>query len=308
MLKFSSNKQLKYLPLLITIIALIILAFVLRNFDLSTPKLPLGQGVEKVIDWAIIYLSPVLESIKLALTKVFVAIETFFLWVPWPLWVTLSGVLGWRLISIRTGLLVAGGLLIIQFVQLWTEALSTVALVGTSVFFIIIVSIPIGILAAKNNPFDAILRPILDAMQTIPGLVYLIPAIMLLGVGKVPAMFATMIFGAPPAIRLTNLAIRQVPAEVKEAALAFGCSSWQLLVKVEIPLGMRTIMAGINQSTMMSVSMVVIAAFIGAGGLGYSVLFALDRVKIGAGFEAGLAILAIAIVLDRLTQAFGQRK
>src|SRR3990172_861509 len=243
-----------------------------------------------------------------AAQRKFMRLEVFFLWVPWPVWVVFVGLLAWRLVSLGTGLLLGGGLLIIQLVQLWDEAMSTVALVGTAVLLAIILAIPIGIIASRSNRIDAVIRPILDAMQTIPSLIYLIPVVMLLGVGKVPAVLATMVFGMPPAIRLTNLGLRQVPVDVKEAARAFGASGWQMLVKVELPLALRTIMAGVNQSTMMSVSMIIVAAFIGAGGLGYSVLFALDRVRIGPGFEAGLAILAIAIVLDRLTQALANTR
>lgn len=291
---------------LLTVAALAVAVVILRQFDLSTPRVPLGKGAEVAVDWAIIAFSPALETIKFSLTKVFLALESSFLWIPWPVWVVLVGLLGWRLVALRTGLLIGGGLLVIQFVGLWVEAMSTVALVSTAMLLTIITAIPIGIIASRNDRFDSVLRPILDAMQTIPAMVYLIPAIMLLGVGKVPAIAATMVFGVPPAIRLTNLGLRQVPVEVKEAARAFGASGWQLLVKVEMPMALRSIMMGVNQATMMSVSMIVIAAFIGAGGLGYSVLFALGRVRIGLGFEAGLAILAIAIVLDRLTQALGK--
>ncbi len=300
------TKWLRYSVSLLTIAAVAVAIIILRQFDLSTPRAPLGDGVEVIMDWAIITLSPALETIKLGLTQVFVAVDAFFLWFPWPVWLVFIGVLGWRVASRGVGLSMAVGLLIIQFTGLWTEAMSTIALVSTAMLLTVIIAIPIGIIASRSDPFERILRPILDAMQTIPSLVYLIPAIMLLGVGKVPAIAATMIFGVPPTIRLTNLGLRQVPAEVKEAAQAFGASSWQLLTVVEIPMALRTIMAGINQSTMMSVSMVVITAFIGAGGLGYSVLFALDRVRIGPGFEAGLAILVIAIILDRLTQALGK--
>ena len=302
----AQRKFMRYVIFILVMAALAVAAVFLRQFDLNTPKLALGNGVESALDWAIIYLSPALETIKLGISKVFKALEVFFLWVPWPVWVVFVGLLAWRLVSLGTGLLLGGGLLIIQLVQLWDEAMSTVALVGTAVLLAIILAIPIGIIASRSNRIDAVIRPILDAMQTIPSLIYLIPVVMLLGVGKVPAVLATMVFGIPPAIRLTNLGLRQVPADVKEAARAFGASGWQMLVKVELPLALRTIMAGVNQSTMMSVSMVIIAAFIGAGGLGYSVLLALNRVRVGAGFEAGLAILAIAIVLDRLTQALSR--
>ena len=302
----AQRKFMRYVIFILVMAALAVAAVFLRQFDLNTPKLALGNGVESALDWAIVYLSPALETIKLGISKVFKALEVFFLWVPWPVWVVFVGLLAWRLVSLGTGLLLGGGLLIIQLVQLWDEAMSTVALVGTAVLLAIILAIPIGIIASRSNRIDAVIRPILDAMQTIPSLIYLIPVVMLLGVGKVPAVLATMVFGMPPAIRLTNLGLRQVPVDVKEAARAFGASGWQMLVKVELPLALRTIMAGVNQSTMMSVSMVIIAAFIGAGGLGYSVLLALNRVRVGAGFEAGLAILAIAIVLDRLTQALSR--
>jgi len=296
----------RYVIFVLIVVILAAAAIFLQEVNLEIPKIPLGSGVESALDWAIIYLSPALETIKLNITKVFVSVETFFLWVPWPVWVVFVGLSAWRLASIGVGLLAGGGLLIIQSVKLWDEAMSTVALVGTAVLLAIILAIPIGIITSRSNRIDAVIRPILDAMQTIPSMVYLIPAVMLLGVGKVPAIAATMIFGIPPAIRLTNLGLRQVPADVKEAARAFGASGWQTLVKVELPLALRTIMAGVNQSTMMSVSMIIVAAFIGAGGLGYSVLFALNRVRVGAGFEAGLAILVIAIVLDRLTQALSR--
>ena len=302
----AQRKFMRYVIFILVMAALAVAAVFLRQFDLNTPKLALGNGVESALDWAIIYLSPALETIKLGISKVFKALELFFLWVPWPVWVVFVGLLAWRLVSLGTGLLLGGGLLLIQLVNLWDEAMSTVALVGTAVLLAIVLAIPIGIIASRSNRIDSFLRPILDAMQTIPSLIYLIPVVMLLGVGKVPAVLATMVFGMPPAIRLTNLGLRQVPVDVKEAARAFGASGWQMLVKVELPLALRTIMAGVNQSTMMSVSMVIIAAFIGAGGLGYSVLLALNRVRVGAGFEAGLAILAIAIVLDRLTQALSR--
>jgi glycine betaine/proline transport system permease protein len=303
----TAQRNLKWFVILgVTLFALALLAIFMRNMQLDTPRLPLGQGVETAMDWAIIYLSPALEAMKISVGRVFVAVESAFLWLPWPVWVLLVGALGWSLASWRTGLLVSISLSVVQGVGLWNEAMSTLSLISVAVILALIIAIPIGVIAARSNLFEGIIRPVLDAMQTIPSMVYLIPVVMLLGVGKVPAILATMVFGIPPAIRLTNLGLRQVSAETKEAAISFGASKWQLLTKVELPLAARTIMAGVNQSTMMSVSMVIIAAFIGAGGLGYSVLFALNRVKVGTGFEAGLAILLIAIVLDRLTQALSK--
>jgi glycine betaine/proline transport system permease protein len=300
------RKHMRILALVAIILGVALLAIVLRQFNINTGKVPLGKGVELLIDWVIINLSPVLEAIKLVFTKLFVAVETSFLWMPWPAWIILMGALGWWLASYKVGILIGCSLAIIQLVGLWAEAMSTMALVGVAVILTTVIAIPIGVWAARSDRVESFLSPILDAMQTIPGMVYLIPAVMILGVGKVPAIAATMIFAIPPAIRLTNLGLRNVSPEVKEAASAFGASLWQKLTKVEIPMAIKSIMTGINQATMMSVSMVVIAAFIGAGGLGYSVLFALDRVRIGSGFEAGLAILAIAIVLDRLTQSLAK--
>jgi len=299
----GSRRLLVFLVILVVLVGMTIL---FRQIHLETPHVTIGRGVEIALDWAIIYLSPILETIKLGIHQVFMAVETFLLWVPWPVWVVFIGLASWKLASVVTAVMITGGLFIIQLVKLWPETMSTVALVGTAVLLTIILGVPIGILASRSDRFDTFVRPILDAMQTIPSLVYLIPVVMLLGVGKVPAILATMVFGISPAIRLTNLGLRQVPADIKEAAQAFGASGWQMLVKVELPLALRTIMAGINQSTMLSVSMVIIAAFIGAGGLGHSVLFALNRVQIGTGFEAGLAILIIAIILDRLTQSLAR--
>jgi len=306
MRRFFSPGYMRIYLLLLVLGLVAVAAIILRQVNIETPKIEIGNVVEIAVDWAIDNLSPALEAIKLVLTRLFVNVEMAFLWVPWPAWVMLVTALGWWLASLKTGLLVGVSLAIVQAVGLWNEAMSTMTLVGVAVLLTIIIAIPIGILASKNDAFEGFLRPILDAMQTIPGMVYLIPAVMLLGVGKVPAIAATMIFAVPPAIRLTNLGLRQVSPAVKEAATAFGATGWQRLIKVEIPMSVNSIMTGVNQATMMSVSMVVIAAFIGAGGLGYSVLFALDRVKIGAGFEAGLAILAVAIVLDRLTQALAK--
>jgi glycine betaine/proline transport system permease protein len=306
--KIPRKSLVRYLTLIAIIAAFILATILLQDANLNTPKLSVGRGVEIGVDWAVIYLSPALETIKIGITKVLVLLENFLLWVPWPVWVVFIGLLSWRLISWGVGLLAVAGLLLIQLMQLWGQAMSSLALVGTAVLLSIIIGVPLGIIAARSNRFESIVRPVLDAMQTIPSMVYLIPVVMLLGVGKVPAVAATMIFGIPPTIRLTNLGLRQVSTDVKEAARSFGASSLQTLIKVEMPLAIRTVMAGVNQSTMMSVSMVVIAAFIGAGGLGYSVLFALDRVRIGSGSEAGLAILIIAIILDRLTQALGRTK
>jgi len=170
----------------------------------------------------------------------------------------------------------------------------------------VVIAIPLGILAARSDRLRAVLMPLLDIMQTMPSFVYLIPVLMLFGLGKVPAIFATVIYAAPPLIRLTDLGIRQVDREVMEAINAFGANRWQQLFGVQLPLALPSIMAGINQTTMMALSMVVIASMIGARGLGEDVLVGIQTLNVGKGLEAGLAIVILAVVIDRITQAYGR--
>ncbi len=190
---------------------------------------------------------------------------------------------------------------------LWDLAIETIAIVLTAVVIAILVGIPNGVLMAEFNRIEGLGRPILDAMQTMPSFVYLIPTMMLFGLGKVPAVLATVVYAVPPVIRLTNLGLRQVSQEVQEAALAYGATRFQLLKEVRIPLAMPSILAGVNQTTMMALAMVVIASMIGGGGLGYEVLVSINRIDVGRGFEAGISVVILAIVIDRLTQGFAKR-
>jgi glycine betaine/proline transport system permease protein len=180
------------------------------------------------------------------------------------------------------------------------------ALVVSAAFVALVVGFPVGVAMAKNDTVEAVIRPVLDFMQTMPPFVYLIPAAMFFGLGKVPGTIATVIFAMPPAVRLTNLGIRQVSKENVEAGLAFGCTDRQLLTKVQLPLALPSIMAGVNQTIMLALSMVVIASMIGAGGLGNVVLTGIQRLNVGLGFEGGLGVVIVAILLDRLTQSIGQ--
>ncbi|AFU13397.1 MULTISPECIES: ABC transporter permease [Bacillus] len=200
------------------------------------------------------------------------------------------------------------GLLFILNINYWAQTMQTLALVLTSVIISIIVGIPIGILASQNERFSKFLKPTLDFMQTMPAFVYLIPAITFFGVGVVPGIIASVIFAMPPTIRFTDLGIRQVPEDLIEAANAFGSTASQKLFKVQLPLATGTIMAGVNQSIMLSLSMVVTASLVGAPGLGVDVYRSVTQVNIGMGFEAGLAIVVIAIILDRITQGFHQKR
>jgi glycine betaine/proline transport system permease protein len=191
---------------------------------------------------------------------------------------------------------------------LWSETVATLALVIAATLVSLVIGIPLGIWAARNDLVERIVRPVLDLMQTMPAFVYLIPAAMFFGLGRVPGVVATIIFAMPPAVRLTNLGIRQVPKELVETGLAFGCTSGQLLLKVQLPTARPSIMAGVNQTIMLALSMVVIASMIGAGGLGDTVLRGIQRLDVGLGFEGGLGVVILAIILDRITQSFGKQR
>ncbi|MFZ1727480.1 MAG: proline/glycine betaine ABC transporter permease [Albidovulum sp.] len=214
---------------------------------------------------------------------------------------------GWKAASMKIGLFSAIGLLVLGFMGVWVQMIFTLSLVLTAVVFSVLLGLPLGILCSRSDRFYRALRPILDIMQTTPPFVYLIPAVMLFGIGDVPGLIATIVFAIPPMIRLTNLGIRQVGAEYMEAARAFGSTDTQILVKVQIPLALPTIMAGLNQTIMLSLSMAVIAAIIGAGGLGFEVFAGLQRLNIGQAFVGGIGIVILAMILDRITQGAGEK-
>ena len=197
------------------------------------------------------------------------------------------------------------GLLIVLSMGLWIPTIETLALVLSATLFALLIGVPLGIIAARSETADALIRPVLDFMQTMPAFVYLIPAVIFFGLGKVPGAMATLIFAMPPAVRLTSLGIRQVPEEVVEAAESFGATGKQLLLKAQLPIAMVTILAGVNQTIMLALSMVVIGGMIGAGGLGEVVLSGITQLKLGLGFEGGIAVVILAIYLDRVTQALG---
>lgn len=200
------------------------------------------------------------------------------------------------------------GLLLINNMQLWSETMDTLSLVLVSALICFIIGIPLGIWSAKSKIVEKIVKPILDFMQTMPAFVYLIPAVLFFKIGDVPGVVATVIFATPPAVRLTNLGIRQVPAEIIEASRSFGSTSNQMLFKVQLPMALPTILAGVNQTIMLSLSMVVIAAMIGAGGLGEKVLSGITQLKIGLGFESGVAVVILAMILDTVTQSLGGKR
>ena len=268
------------------------------------PKIPLGEGVEIAVDWIDSNFGIILDAFSDVTDFMISGINDGFLMLPPILFAFLLAAIAYMLgkRDLKLAIGTAAGLLLIDNLGMWELAMETLSLVISSAFIALLVAIPLGILSAKNEMAEHSIKPILDLMQTMPSFVYLIPAVIFFGLGNVPGLVATVVFSMPPAIRLTNLGIRQVPKELVEVADAFGSTPLQKLLKVEIPVAIPSIMAGVNQCIMLSLSMVVIAAMIGARGLGYQVLVGIQRVDIGQGFEAGLGIVIIAIILDRFTQ------
>ncbi len=247
---------------------------------------------------------PFFDAVSALVLSMLLQIEHILKWMPWWGWIIIVTAISWRLTRSFYKTVLPGVLIFsIGMFGLWEVAMETLGIVVVAVFISLLVGIPVGIAMSSSERFNSLITPLLDAMQTMPSLVYLIPALMLFGLGKVPAVFATVIYALPPVVRLTNLGIRQVSNDIQEAALVFGASPWQMLKEVRLPLAMPSIMAGINQTTMLALSMVVIASMIGAGGLGEEVLKATNRVAAGKGFEAGWAIVVLAIVIDRISQA-----
>ncbi len=271
-------------------------------------RIPVGKWVETIVNWMTENFSTFFDSIKAVVEFVLVQLDSFFVWVPWPAALLGLTLIGWLVSGRKLALITAVCLFCLGSLDLWEVGMSTLALVTTAVFISVIIGLPIGILAAKSPKFDIILKPILDAMQTIPSFVYLIPAIMFFGIGNVPGIIATVVFAVPPMVRLTSLGIQQVDKEVVEAGIAFGCTPTQLLLKIQLPLAIPSIMTGVNQTVMMALSMVVVAAMIGAGGLGSKILYSIQRIDLGVGIEAGLGILFIAIVLDRILQGITKKQ
>ena len=249
---------------------------------------------------------PFFRALQVPVNEVLNALDAFFAWVPMLVTTLVFALLSWRIVGRGMAILTIVGFVFIDFIELWPETMTTLSMIITSVLFCTIIGVPTGILVARNDIAWKVIRPILDIMQTVPSFVYLVPIVMLFGVGMAPGIIATIIFALPPIIRMTNLGIRNVRGDLIEAAEAFGSTPWQMLWEVQIPLAMRTIMAGLNQTLMLALSMVVIAALIGAGGLGLVVNTGLGRLDVGGATAGGVGIVILAIVLDRLTQGLAE--
>jgi glycine betaine/proline transport system permease protein len=275
---------------------------------MQMPRLPLGEAIEATIEFLVDNFSFITKAFSKVTESGLEILESGMLYLPPWLFIIIAAALAYY-ISKRRGiaLFTVLGLLLIWNMGLWEATVSTIALVCIATVIAICIGVPLGIASAMSYIVYRIVMPILDVMQTMPAFVYLIPAIPFFGLGKIAAIFSTVVFAMPPAIRLTCLGIKQVPSELVECADAFGSNRWQKLFKLELPLATPTIMAGVNQTVMLALSMVVIAAMIGAKGLGGEVWKAIQRLQMGNGFEAGIGIVIVAIILDRVLQRVGIR-
>jgi glycine betaine/proline transport system permease protein len=264
--------------------------------------IPIGEWIERNIKEWLFEQRPLFKKLSAPIDTVLNSLDSLLNFIPFPIILLIFVFLAYRTNGLKFAIFSFVSLVFIDLVDLWSESMTTLAMIFTAVIFCMLIGIPLGILASRSNTFEIILRPILDIMQTIPSFVYLIPVVMLFGVGLTPGVVATIIFALPPIIRLTNLGIRQVGKGFKEAGSSLGLSKFLILIKIEIPLSLKTIMAGVNQTLMLALSMVVIAALIGAGGLGLTVYIALGRLDVGSAVVGGTGIVILAIILDRITQ------
>jgi len=308
--KFMDRIRKLSLPLTV-ISAAVVLSFMIHGSGFEHAidfPLDVSSEVEGVIDdsidWVVITFGGFFDAVSDALKILLGKLRDFLVWIPWPIMITLVFIIGWKIATVKIGILSVVGLLMLAIVNLWEPTMVTVAIMIVSVFIAIAVGVPTGVLAARSDRFETGIRPVLDTMQTMPSFVYLVPGIMLFGLGNVGAIFATVLYALPPSIRLTNLGIRQVDPSVVEAGQSFGSSEMQLLFKIQIPMAMPTIMAGINQTVMMALAMSTIAAMVGAGGLGIEVLRAMGQLREGEAVIAGCAIVILAVIIDRISQGY----
>lgn len=278
------------------------------RFDPLNPSIPFGEWVDSGIDWVQQQLGWFFDGIQTSLRLVYETL-VFVLATP-PYWIVIAvlAAIAWRATSWRLALFTVVGFYVIRSFNLWEHAMQTIALVVLAVSCALLLSIPLGIWAARSDTVSKIVRPVLDLMQTMPGMVYLIPAITIFGIGPTPGAIATLVFAMPPGVRLTELAIRQVDKELVEAGHAFGSSPGRILRQIQIPVALPTIMAGVNQVIMLALSMVVLAGMAGAGGLGGDVVGSLSSLNVPLGVDAGTAVVIIAVYLDRVSASLGNRR
>ena len=310
---FSRLKNLHF-PITV-LLGAILISFMIHSsgFDLAL-NFPLDistdieRSIDDSIDWIVVNFGGFFDAISDAIKVVLGKLQDLLNWIPWPIVMLLVFITGWKIATLKVGILSVIGLIVLATVNLWEPTMETVAIMIVSVFISILIGIPSGVLSARSDRFETALRPILDTMQTMPSFVYLVPGIMLFGLGNTAAIFATVLYALPPCIRLTNLGIRQVDHSVVEAGKSFGSSDMQLLFKIQIPMAIPTIMAGINQTVMMALAMSTIAAMVGAGGLGIEVLRAMGQLRECEAVLAGCAIVILAIIIDRISQGYIEKR
>ncbi|PLX79352.1 MAG: glycine/betaine ABC transporter permease [Desulfuromonas sp.] len=279
----------------------------MNPFNFEEKLIPLDEWVQEFVDWLVFNHRDIFQAIKAPIELCLKGFEWVFTSLHPAVIIVLFAFAAWKFAGKRVTVFTLVTLFLIGYLGLWEDTMITLAMVISSVFFCALAGIPLGIMAGRSDRFELFLRPALDAMQTIPPFVYLVPVVMLFSIGTVSGILATIVLALPPIVRLTSLGIRQVHPELIEAALAFGATPWQVLRKVQFPLALPSIMAGLNQTLMMALSMVVIAALIGAGGLGNPVVQGLNTLEIGLATIGGLAIVLLAMVLDRITQGLAKR-
>ncbi|MET3134065.1 glycine betaine/proline transport system permease protein [Oxalobacteraceae bacterium GrIS 1.11] len=269
-------------------------------------SLPLEHWINQGLGWAVQHLRPFFQAVREPIDAVLGGVDGLLHGIPAPLLIALVGLLAWQFAGRALAVGAVLALMLVLMLGIWPEAMVTLSLVLTALGFCLLAGLPLGVLLASSERARRVTRPLLDAMQTTPAFVYLVPVVMLFGIGNAPGVIVTIIFALPPLVRLTDLGIRQVRPDLIEAARAYGASPWQLLTKVQLPLALPSIMAGVNQALMLSLSMVVIASMIAVGGLGQMVLRGIGRLDMGLATVGGLGIVLLAITLDRITQAMGQ--
>jgi glycine betaine/proline transport system permease protein len=277
------------------------------SIDDLLPYVRIGDAFKVGVDWSRDHLSAVFDGIASAVDSLVEPLVDLLTAPPAIVMVLIFAGLGWWLRGWKFGLGTTLGLGLVAGLPIWDQTMSTLALVLVASGIALLLAVPLGIVISESRRASAVVRPVLDLMQTMPAFVYLIPAIFFFGVGVVPGALATVVFSMPPGVRLTELGLRQVDREVVEAGEAFGASPWKILLRTKLPLALPTIMTGVNQVIMLALSMVVIAGMVGAGGLGEVITTALFRAQVGAGFEGGIAVVILAVVLDRLTDSIGAR-
>ncbi|MEK5145621.1 glycine betaine/proline transport system permease protein [Psychrobacillus psychrotolerans] len=270
-------------------------------------RIPIGDVVENFIDFLAMNFDAFFDFIFVISSSMIKGLEAGLLAIPWWIFIIIIFLLGWYFTNLYGGLLFGFFIFLIGTFDLWPETMTTISIVLISVILSLLIGIPLGVATAFSKSLSTIMRPVLDAMQTMPSFVYLIPVIFFFPLGNVPAVIATIIYALPPVIRLTELGIRNVDKEVVESAQSFGSSTSQMLMKVQLPQALPTIMAGVNQTTMMALSMAVVGSMVGAQGLGERVLYAINRIDISLGFEAGISIVFLAIIIDRITGGIANR-